>query len=184
MGAVLPGTGVDRARITSCTTQTKRRKVATIRGDISRTLNNAPTHYSTSPNFHCSRVIKRTNSRREVTIPSSSGLLSLELVMTLIKEFAHHLVGGRLSRFRNNREKVTQDSWVLQTVQGLRLEFFTVPTYLVIEQPKLDVERSQALSKEINKLCQREQLFQQPTLEPGLSVQFLLYPKQGRSGVQ
>ena len=62
MGALLPGMGADRARITSHTTQTKRRKVATIRGDIFRTLNNAPTHYSTSPNFHCSRVIKRTSS--------------------------------------------------------------------------------------------------------------------------
>ena len=63
VGALLPGTGADRGRITSRTTQTKRRKVATIRGDISRTLNNAPTHYSASPNFHCSRVIKRTSSR-------------------------------------------------------------------------------------------------------------------------
>ena len=58
VGALLPGAGADRARITSRTTQTKRRKVATIRGDISRTLNNGPTHYSMSPNFHCSRVIK------------------------------------------------------------------------------------------------------------------------------
>ena len=63
VGALLPGTGADREKINSRTTQTKIRKVATIRGDISRTLNNAPTHYSMSPNFHCSRVIKRTSLR-------------------------------------------------------------------------------------------------------------------------
>ena len=34
---------------------------------------------------------------QEVTIPSSSGLLNLELDIALIKEFAHQPVGGHLS---------------------------------------------------------------------------------------
>ena len=98
--------------------------------------------------------------------------------MTLIKEFAHHPVGGRLSRFRKNWEKVTQDSWVLQTVQGLRLEFFTVPRYQVIEQPKLDVERSQALSKEVNNLCQKRAII--PTTNDGTGfVSPVFIPKTG-----
>ena len=55
---------------------------------------------------------------QEVTIPSSIGLLSFELDVALIKEFSHLPVGGRLSWLRQNWEKVTQDSSILQTVQG------------------------------------------------------------------
>ena len=99
--------------------------------------------------------------------------------MTLIKEFAHHPVGGRLSRFRKNWEKVTQDSWVLQTVQGLRLEFFTVPPYQVIEQPKLDVERSQALSKEVYKLYQKRAIIPTTNDEIGFVSPVFVVPKTG-----
>ena len=38
VGALLPSTGADRARIYSCTTQAKRRKVPTIRGDTFQAL--------------------------------------------------------------------------------------------------------------------------------------------------
>ena len=48
MGAVLPGTGADRVSISSYTTQAKRRKVATIRGDTSRALKSVPSHRFTS----------------------------------------------------------------------------------------------------------------------------------------
>ena len=46
---------------------------------------------------------------QEVTIPSSSRLLSLGLDTTLIKEFTHHPVGGCLSLFKKNWKKVTPD---------------------------------------------------------------------------
>jgi len=82
-------------------------------------------------------------------------LLDLGLNITLIKDHAKFPVGGRLSLFKKNWETVTQDSWILHTVQGLQLEFFTVPPYQVIEQPQLDAERTQALSIEIDKLVQK-----------------------------
>ena len=48
---------------------------------------------------------------------------------TLIKEFTHHPVGGCLSLFKKNWKKVTQNGWILQTFQGLKLEFFMEPPY-------------------------------------------------------
>ena len=143
-------------------------------------LKHSTTHPLTIPRAQTSTAAESSNEPvQEVTIPSSSGLLSLELDVTLIKEFAHHPVGGCLSRFRKNWEKVTQDSWVLQTVQGLRLEFFTVPSYQVIEQPKLDVERSQALSKEVNKLCQKRAIIPTTNDGAGFVRPVFVIPKTG-----
>ena len=86
-------------------------------------LEHSTTHPLTVPRAQTSTAAGSSNEPvQEVTIPLPSGLLSLELDVTLIKEFTHHPVGDRLSRFRKNWEKVTQDSWILQTVQGLRLE--------------------------------------------------------------
>ena len=68
------------------------------------------------------------------------------------KHHYQHPVGGRLHLFRKNWEKVTQDGWILHAVQDLKLEFFTIPPYQVMEQPRLDTERTQALSNETNEL--------------------------------
>ena len=103
MGALLPGTGTDRARITSRTTQTKEGKWLPS-GEIF--LEHSTTHPLTILRAQTSTAAGSSNEPvQEVTIPSSSGLFSLELDVTLIKEFAHHPVGGCLSRFRKNWEK-------------------------------------------------------------------------------
>ena len=78
---------------------------------------------------------------------------------------SHHPVGGRLSLFRKNWERITQDNWILHTIQGLKLEFVSTPPHQVIHQPQLDPEKAQALSDEVNKLFQKRAIV--PAIEDG-----------------
>ena len=78
---------------------------------------------------------------------------------------SHHLVGGCLSLFRKNWERITQDNWILHTIQGLKLEFVSTPPHQVIQQPQLDSEKVQALSNEVNKLFQKRAIV--PAIEDG-----------------
>ena len=175
--ALLPGTGTDIAKITSHATRTKGRKVATIKGDISGALNNAPTHYFTSPNFHCDRAIKQTSLRSNHPIIKRTAQLGIR--HSPDKGVCSSAGRWSLKLIQKELGKVAQDSWILQTVQGLRLEFFTLPPCQVIEQPKLDVERSQALSKEINELCQKRAIIPTTKYGTGFVSPVFVIPKTG-----
>ena len=50
-----------------------------------------------------------------------SAFMALHLDMTLVTQNANRPVGGRTSQFIPNWHKLTQDQWVLDTVQGYHL---------------------------------------------------------------
>ena len=56
------------------------------------------------------------------TFWSNGGIRSPEVTITQ--------VAGRLTLFRDNWEKVTQDQWVLDEVTGYRIEFLSTPTQM------------------------------------------------------
>ena len=95
----------------------------------------------------------------------SSGLLSLGLDTSLVREMSQHSVGGHLSLFRKNCERITQDNWTLHTNQGLKLEFVSTPPDQEIHQPQLNSEKAPALSNKVNKLFQKRAIV--PAIEDG-----------------
>ena len=67
-----------------------------------------------------------------------------------------HPVAGRLTLFSNNWEKVTQDQWVLATIQGYRLELLREPVQLRYPRETISSSEEQSLiHEEIQKMLQK-----------------------------
>ena len=118
---------------------------------------------------------------QEVIMPTPSGLSSLGLDISLIHQYITYPVGGRLTHFVSNWKKITQDPWILQTVQGLRLEFINPPPNLQIRQPVLEVDKAQALSREVEKLAQKEAICPVQVGDIGFMSPILVVLKSDRS---
>ena len=63
-----------------------------------------------------------------LSIIQISDWVTREIYMPLKEVLANAPKAGRLVIAKQNWEKVTSDTWVLQTVQGYSLELVTVPT--------------------------------------------------------
>jgi len=99
--------------------------------DIKRPLSRAP-----SPTLPATTAIQAT-----ITQHSGTSLHHLKLDAHLIRTHATRLVGGHLIFFKQNWEGISQNAWILQTVQSVRLEFTSLPPTSQIYQPLLNVEK-------------------------------------------
>ena len=161
----------DRARITSRTTRTKRMKLATIRKDISRVLKNVPTHYFTSPNFHCSRAIEQTSSRSNHPIIKWTAQLGIRCspdkrVCSSTSWWSLKLIQKELGKSHTGQLDFTDSP-------RSKVRVFHSTTILSDRATKVRCIRSQALSKEINKLCQKRAIA--PTTKDGTGFVSLVF---------
>ena len=109
-------------------------------------------------------------------MPTPIGLSSLGLDISLINQYITYPVGGRLTHFVS-KWKITQDPWILLTVQGLRLEFINPRPNLQIRQPVLEADKAQALSREVEKLAQKEAICPVQAGDIGFMSAIFVVPK-------
>ena len=80
------------------------------------------------------------------------------VIQRVFSEVKHPLesIAGRLTLFSNNWERVTQDQWVLATIQGYRLELLREPVQLRYPRETISSSEEQSLiHEEIKKLLQK-----------------------------
>ena len=75
--------------------------------------------------------------------------------MHLVYTGADLPVGGRLSHYYKNWHQVSRDPWVLETVQGYRLEFHSQPQQRIRPSFHLDKTRAEALTREVRELVDK-----------------------------
>ena len=91
------------------------------------------------------------------------------------------VVAGRLALYRDNWSKVTQDQWVLNTVQGYRIEFLTNPTQSSRPRAGASSSSEQSLiNEEIEKLLAKGAVTELPPEEAdqGFYSSLFLVPKK------
>ena len=93
---------------------------------------------------------------------------------------ATHVPAGRLFHFQSNWLKITQDRWVLSTIQGYMIDFVSQPHQPSVPQPpQFSVEHTQLISMEITELLQKNAIEEvTPHLQPGFYSNFFLVPKK------
>ena len=126
--------------------------MATIRGGVSQALKNTAIHYFTSPNFHCKRAIKQTSSKSNHPIINWTAQLGIRCcpdkrICPSPSRWSFKLIETKLGKSHTGQLDFT-------------------------DSPRLDVERSQALSKEINDLCQKRAII--PTTKGFVSPVFIV----------
>ena len=73
---------------------------------------------------------------------------------------------GRLIYFQQNWSKVTQDQWVLSTIQGYLIDFSLIPHQPVIPHcPQYSAEQSRLISEEATELLQKRAIGEGVTVE-------------------
>ncbi len=103
------------------------------------------------------------------------------LVKRGIKSVTITQVAGRLTLFRDNWEKVTQDQWVLDTVTGYRIEFLSPPTQLSCPRVGVCSSEEQCLiNEEISKMLSKGAITELPPEEAhhGFYSSLFLVPKK------
>ena len=77
-------------------------------------------------------------------------------------------VAGRLALFLENWSKVTQDQWVLNTVQGYRIEFLRTPVQTTYPRVGVSSLQEQGLiNEEIGKMLAKGAVTELPPEEAG-----------------
>ena len=90
-------------------------------------------------------------------------------------------VTGRLKCFTSTWEKITQDPWVLQVVQGYQIEFMKPPVQLVpARMPSLTPTLETVLDQEVQELLNKEavHLVKQPVVTEGFISSLFVVPKK------
>ena len=91
-------------------------------------------------------------------------------------------LAGRLRHCSINWEKITTDSWVLETVQGLRLNFVSPPVQTIFPQEaSLSEEDHSLVTLEIQEMLQKGAIHMVPPSQttPGYLSSLFLVPKKG-----
>ena len=92
-------------------------------------------------------------------------------------------VGGRLKKIVNRWEKITNDNWVLETLnKGLKFEFEAYPKPTGIRQTYVPVQNLEIYSEEVQNLLQKEPITHVPFVEKHqcfYSTLFLVPKKTG-----
>ena len=92
----------------------------------------------------------------------------------------HHTqpVRGRVSLFIPNWERITDDPWVLSSIQGYKLEFLSTPPLQSGEtQPHLGSQKDGIVSNKINKLALKGSIEEDPEDREGLLSPIFMVPK-------
>ena len=97
---------------------------------------------------------------------------------------AHPVLAGRLCLFVENWKKLTQDLWVLNTIQGYKISFSTDPYQRGIPEFVVSNEEKVFISQEIQSLLDKGAVTSAPYIPRIFSPQFSLFPKRVASVVQ
>ena len=91
-------------------------------------------------------------------------------------------VGGRVSLFIPNWERITSDPWVLSAIQGYRLEFSSTPLpQSGGAQPHLGSQKDGIVTDEISKLAQKGAITEVPEDREGFVSPIFVVPKSDGS---
>ena len=139
-----------------------------------------PVHKISKPTFSQS-----TNIQIQPTVkhPRPSNLpqgMFINFLHPLNKQTGFPLT-GRLKYFTSTWEKVTQDPWVLQVVQGYQIEFMKQPVQLVpARMPSLTPTLETVLDQEVQELLNKEavHLVKQPVVTEGFISSLFVVPKK------
>jgi len=87
---------------------------------------------------------------------------------------------GRLVHYQQNWLKVTQDRWVLNTIQGYLIDFSSMPHQPVIPHcPQYSAEQTQLISEEVTELLQKGAIEEiVPVEQTGFYSNLFLVPKK------
>ena len=102
--------------------------------------------------------------------------------LEIVKRESQRPVGGRLTHFATNWEKISNDPWVQETISGSRLEFRCIPQQG--SRPgrmHLDAEKSQVLSQEVENLAAKEAIQLVADDSEGYTSPIFLVPKSDGS---
>ena len=98
--------------------------------------------------------------------------------MDIVQQEAQLPVGGRLAHFAKNWREITNDPWILETIQGYQVEFHSIPQQIRCPNKiRLDATQSQALTKEVEELVRKEAIIAAPIEQRGFTSQMFLVPK-------
>lgn len=113
------------------------------------------------------------------SLPSSSlQSLGIQLQMDIPAQATHLPVGGRLMHFVTNWQKITKDPWVLEAIEGYKIEFHSEPAQGKPPGPVcLDQEQTQAMTQEIQELQKKGAISQVDNSLKGFVSQIFLVPK-------
>ena len=86
---------------------------------------------------------------------------------------------GRLRRFIKNRELITQDPWVLQTLQGFQIPFLWEPVQVHVPQVLvLPLEQQNLVAVEVESMMQKGAISPVKNSSEGFQSQLFLVPKK------
>ena len=98
-----------------------------------------------------------------------------------IAKFPQIPVGGRLMFFIKAWEKITDDQWVLSTIQnGLKLEFVQSPPWLGIKETRCNAQAMSVLLEEVQSLLQKRaiEIVPRDQAEEGFYSTLFVVPKK------
>ena len=81
-------------------------------------------------------------------------------------------LAGRIAHFRSNWEAITQDSWVLQTISGFRIEFLQTP-YQSHRPPQIPftLEEERCMQEEIQSMLNKHAISEIESTQEGFFSQ-------------
>ena len=142
------------------------------------------------------KTSKATNTPHRIRSPSGpnehdtqkqSRFYDIRFQKYVVKSFcmhppcvATHAPAGRLVYFQSNWLKITQDRWVLNTIQGYMIDFKSQPHQQSVPQPpQFSAEQTQLISTEITELLQKNAIEEvTPLLQPVFYLNLFLVPKK------
>ena len=96
------------------------------------------------------------------------------------KPMINYPPAGRLIHYQQNWLKVTQDRWVLNTIQGYQIDFSSTPHQSVIPHcPQYSAEQNHLISEDVTELLQKGAIREVvPVKQPGFYSNLFLVPKK------
>ena len=118
------------------------------------------------------------NFQKEITICHHT--LKLSVVLPSIKRgIVTSLHAGRIKEFKENWALLTQDPWVLQTVQGFQLPFLGQPVQSSApQQLQLSLMQQSLISTEIQAMLEKQAISLVQPDQRGFVSQIFLVPKK------
>lgn len=97
-----------------------------------------------------------------------------------VRDYSQVPVGGRIKYFVENWQVLTSDPWILECVQGVKLEFCQTPPKQ-IQPPSLffNQEKCSMITKEVKSLLDKKAIFQIPSQQEHFLSHLFLVEKKG-----
>lgn len=99
----------------------------------------------------------------------------------VIAKYPQIPVGGRLSKFLKEWEKITTDKWVLEVIrEGYKLEFLEKPPFLGVKPTRVPEKNQKLIKAEIDSLLEKNaiEIVQSSEIQTGFYSTLFLVPKK------